>query len=283
MKATCIQGNRITLPMIGDVKIILHRPIPDGFTIKTATVVCKAGHWYVNLVLEDESVPEFIPDIKPTSENTVGIDLGLKSFLVTSEGESVEIPQHYRKTESRLARHQKQFDKTKKGSKRRRKKAVQLARIHRKIANKRRDFHHKQAKKLVDKYEVVAHEDLATKNMSARNKPKQGKNGEYLPNGQSAKSGLNKSILDAGWGQFLSILEVKASRAGRLTVACTPTGTSQVCSGCDIKVPKLLSDRWHSCPHCGCELDRDHNAAINVKRRALGHRVRNALKGKSRV
>jgi putative transposase len=212
---------------------------------------------------------------------TVGIDLGLKDFLVTSTGESVTIPQHYRKSESKLIRLQQKFSKTKSGSKRRHKKAAKLAKHHHKIANQRRDFHHKVAKSLVDKYEVVAHEDLKIKNMSARSKPREGQHNSYLPNGQSAKSGLNKSILDAGWGQFLLILAVKASRAGRLTLAVNPNGTSQVCSSCDAKVTKLLSDRWHSCPHCGCELDRDHNAAINIKKRAVGHPVLNALKSKS--
>lgn len=131
-----------------------------------------------------------------------------------------------------------------------------MAKHHRKIANKRRDFHHKLAKRLVDKYEVVAHKDLKSKNISDRNKSKQRECGSYLPNGQLAKSGLNKSILDPGWGQFLSILAVKASRTGRLTLALTSNATSQVCSSCNVKVPKLLSDRWHSCPHCGSELDR---------------------------
>jgi len=88
-----------------------------------------------------------------------------------------------------------------------------------------------------------------------------------------AKSRLAKSITDAGWGQFLQILSIKAERAGLLAIAVNPNGTSQDCSNCAHKVKKELSDRWHFCTSCGCELDRDHNAAINIRNRAVGHSV----------
>ncbi|MGC8711901.1 MAG: RNA-guided endonuclease InsQ/TnpB family protein, partial [Leptodesmis sp.] len=101
-------------------------------------------------------------------------------------------------------------------------------------------------------------------------KPKQDEAGKFLPNGQSAKSGLNKSIADAGWSQFIGILSFKAEKAGSRVVKVNPKGTSQHCSNCLNRVPKELSDRWHSCPHCGTELDRDTNAAILIKKVGLG-------------
>jgi putative transposase len=88
-----------------------------------------------------------------------------------------------------------------------------------------------------------------------------------------ARTRMAKSTHDAGWGQFLQILSIKAERAGLMTIAVNPNGTTQDCSGCGVKVPKTIADRWHSCPHYGCELDRDHNAAINIKHRAVGHFV----------
>lgn len=287
MKQTCITGNRITLPKIGSVKLVVHRPIPDGFKIKTATISRKADGWYAALALEDVTVPEPKIDLIPSLDNTVGIDLGLSSFLTTSNGEEVEIPQYYRKSHSSLQKLQQKLQHKKdKNSKRRQKAVKRLGKQHQRICDSRKDFHHKTANWLLSKGEVIAHEDLKVKNMSARCKPKQDESGKFLSNGQCRKAGLNKSILDAGWATFISILEVKAERAGQLVIAVNPSGTSQDCSGCGVKVPKLLEDRWHSCPNCKLELDRDHNAAINIKNKAVGHPVSakksNARRGKTK-
>ncbi len=267
MKANCIQGKFITLPKIGDVKLILHRPFPEGFVIKTCTVVHKPDGWYVTLSLSDAScftwakpktalahdtVPTISPDIN--LENAVGIDVGLKDFLVTSEGEFVPIPRLARKSEKRRKVLNKALSrKRKKGTKRRQKAGKRLSKHYQKVARQRKDFHFKTAKLLLDKYDIIAHENLNIKGL--------------------AKTRLSKSILDAGWGEFIAIVAVKAESAGRLAVAVNPSGTTQNCSGCGEKVPKTLADRWHSCPHCGTELDRDLNAAINIKNTALGRRV----------
>ncbi|GHO76937.1 hypothetical protein KSD_47080 [Ktedonobacter sp. SOSP1-85] len=111
--------------------------------------------------------------------------------------------------------------------------------------------------------------NIAPTNLSKRAKPKQDEEGKYLPNGASAKSGLNKSILDAGWGQFITFCTYKAENAGTSVVLVDPKYTSQVCSGCGTIRKKTLAERWHSC-ECGCELDRDHNAALNIKALWLG-------------
>ncbi|MGB3204665.1 MAG: transposase [Crinalium sp.] len=256
MKDGCLQGNLINLPMFGKVKIVLHRAIPDGFKIKTASVTKKADGFYITLSLEDATVPEIKPDFNPNKIG--GIDVGLKDFLTTSQGETVAIPQHYRKAQKRLKVIQKRLSRRNKGSNRRLKTIKQLGKQHKKVADKRRDFHFKTANNLLKKYDVIAVEDLNVKGL--------------------ARTRLAKSVLDAGWSSFLNILTNKAENAGLLVVPVSAHNTSQDCSNCGEKVPKKLHERWHDCPHCGCSLDRDYNAAINIKNRAEGHPV---LKAKS--
>lgn len=253
IKQNCIIGNKIKLPKIGEVKLVQHRAIPDGFKIKTATVIRKADGYHVILSLEDKTVPSVDTEVTPHLNNTIGIDMGLKAFLVDSQGEEVKIPQYYRQAQKQLRVKQKAVSRKVKGSNRRRKAVKKLAKQHQKVANTRKDFHHKTANDLLKKYDVVAHEKLNIKGL--------------------ARTRLALSINDAGWGQFLAILTSKAEKAGLLTVAVKPHGTTQECSSCGTVVKKALSDRWHSCPHCGFEADRDKNAAINIKNRAVGHSV----------
>ncbi|GAC1490112.1 MAG: RNA-guided endonuclease TnpB family protein [Chamaesiphon sp.] len=251
VKEGWLQGRIISLPMLGKVKVILHRPIPDGFKIKTVSITKKVDGFYVTLSLEDATIPTIKPDIKPDS--ITGIDVGLKEFLTTSEGETVAVPQYYRKAQKRLRVIGKRVSRRKKGSNRRHKAIKELGRQHQKVADKRKDFHFKTANYLLKKYDVVAVENLNVKGL--------------------ARTGLAKSVLDAGWSNFLSILGNKAVNAGLLVVPVSAHNTSQDCSGCGERVPKKLHIRWHDCPNCGCSLDRDHNAAINIKHRAVGHSV----------
>lgn len=264
-----IDGNKIELPKLGIFKVVWHRPLPEGFSVKTAIITQKADGWYITLTLEDVSVPEFASDIEPTIDNSIGIDLGLEKFLADSEGEFEPIPQHFRKSEEKLARLQQKVSTAKKGSRARKLLVRKVAKLHQKITRQQKQFHCKTAQKVLKKADVVFVEDLSVKNMSRRAKPKQDEAGKFLPNGQSAKSGLNKSIADAGWSQFVDILAFKAEKAGQRVVKVNPKGTSQHCSNCLNRVPKELSDRWHSCPHCGTELDRDTNAAILIKKVGL--------------
>ncbi len=256
MKQDCFEGNRINLPKIGKVKIILHRPIPDGFKIKTAQIIRKADGYYVALSLEDKAVPDFTPDIKPSLKNTLGIDMGLKDFLVDDQGSAIPIPQYYRKSQSRLRSIQKQVSRRQKGSNRWKKAVAKLGKQHKKVVDKRQDFHHKTANYLLTKAEVIAHEDLNIKGL--------------------AKTRLAKSINDAAWGNFLNILAFKAEKAGLLTVKVNPRNTTIDCSSCGQAIPKTLKDRWHCCCYCGLLLPRDWNAAINIKYRAVGHSVLNS-------
>ena len=252
-----LAGERLTLSKIGNLKVRLHRPMLG--TVKTCTIKREGEHWYVTCACEVEADP------LSASDATVGIDLGLLHFATLSTGETIENPRHYRRGQKKLALAQQKLSRGTRGSHRRERARKAVARAHRKIRNQRRDFLHKAARALVNRYGVIIMEDLKIANMSAAPAPKPDPNqgGAYLPNGASAKAGLNTSILDAGWGQFQAFCVAKAASAGRQVVFVDPRLTSQRCSHCGAIVKKDLSERWHSCS-CGCELDRDHNAAINI-------------------
>ena len=181
---------------------------------------------------------------------------------------------YYRKAQKVLEKRQQALSRKKRGSHRRDKARKVVAKAHRKIARQRKDFQQKAAKQLVDRYQMIVFEDIQTGNLTGKPKPKQDEKGAYLPNGASAKGGLNKSILDAGWGSFVQVCSVKAAWAGRTLIKVDPSFTSQVCSGCGQVRKKDLSERWHSC-ECGTESDRDVNAAINILER--GRRQQSAM------
>ena len=255
------------LTKIGESKIILHRPIIGK--IKTVTIKREVDEWYVTFSCEVEE-----PEKLPTSYEDVGIDLGVTHLATLSNGEMIEHPRYYRKAQKVLEQRQQALSRKKRGSHRRDKARKAVAKAHRKIASQRKDFQHKAAKKLVERYQVLVFEDIQTGNLTRKPKPKQDENGTYLPNGASAKGGLNKSILDACWSQFVQVCTYKAVWAGRTLIKVDPKFTSQVCSGCGQVRKKDLSERWHSCD-CGTELDRDVNAAINILER--GRRQQGAI------
>jgi len=240
-------GGVLNLSKIGEIPVIVHRPIPDGFKPKTCSLVKKADGWYASIVIEDASVHSPMPI--DTVKTAAGIDVGLKEFLVDSEGEAVPIQQHYRKAQAKLALAQRRLAHKIKGSANYQKLANHIACLHQHVARVRKDFHYQIAHKLCKTYDLIGLEDLNIKGL--------------------AKTRLAKSILDAAWGSFAQILEAVAVKCGNWIVKVNPYGTSQRCSGCDKNVPKALSVRTHECPHCGTVLDRDHNAAINIKNLAL--------------
>jgi len=200
----------------------------------------------------------------PVSYEDVGIDLGVTHLATLSNGEMIEHPRFYRQAKQTLEKRQQAVSRKKKGSHRREKAKRLMGKAHRKIRNQRKDFLHKQSRKIVNRYQVIVFEDIKISNLVKRPKSvKDEETGQYLPNGAAAKGGLNKSILDAGWGAFVHMCSVKAEEAGRTLVKVNPQFTSQICSGCGTVRKKDLSERWHSCD-CGAELDRDVNAAINI-------------------
>lgn len=245
-----------TLSKIGTIRLIQHREI-EGI-IKTCTIKREGEQWYTVFTCEVEA------EKLPISYEDVGIDLGITHFAALSDGTFIDNPRHYRRSEKKLAKLQQALARKKRGSHRRKKAVQAVTKAHRKIRNRRKDFHHKVSRQLVNKYQVIVFEDLLTANISKAPKPKQDdETGRYLPNGASAKAGLNKSILDAGWGMFVEMTKAKAASAGRTVLCVNPKYTSQICSGCGTVKKKDLSERWHSC-ECGAELDRDTNAALNI-------------------
>ncbi len=234
-----LKDGRLVLSKIGHIRVFRDRPLKGR--PKTATIIRKADGWYVSVVCEVEAEP--LP--KTVEKGAVGVDVGITHFATLSTGETVENPRCYRNAERSLAKAQRRVSRRKKGSKRREKAKALLRKAHQKVARQRRDHAHKTAKSLVERYDRIAVEDL---NVS----------------GMVENHHLAKAISDSGWAQFVQILSDKAESAGREVVKVNPRNTSQKCSGCGELVRKPLATRWHSCPSCGCELDRDHNAAINI-------------------
>ena len=213
--------------------------------------------WYVVFACEIEAQTKL-----PYTDFPIGIDMGLKHFMTDSNGDVVDNPRFFRKSLGLLKKKQQHLSKKKKGSNRRKRSVKLVAKAHKKVRNQRRDFHHKASRILVDTFETIVFEDLSMHHMVKRPKALLNENGKYLPNGAAAKGGLNKSILDAGWGSFIELVKHKAEWAGVTVMQVDPKKTSQMCSACGKEGEhKDLSVRTHVCIHCGVVLDRDHNAA----------------------
>ena len=237
----------LRLSKIGRIRIRVHRPLQG--TPKTVTISREADGWYACIACAEVS----IEPLSATGHET-GIDVGLHVFLITADGEIVENPRHHRTAEQRLARAQRRVSRRKQGSKRRRKAVALLKRTHQTVQRQRRDLHHKTALALLQQYDVVYLEDVQVRNM-VRN-----------PH-------LATSSSDAGWAAFRTILTATAACAGRQVLVVPPAYTSQDGSGvlpdgsrCIQRVAKSLSVRTHVCPSCGLVLDRDANAALNIRR-----------------
>ena len=250
----------LNLPKIGLVPFVYNRPIPEGFKVKTGSVIREVDGWYISLTIEDITVPVEAVEIQPTLKNSKGIDLGLLYYAVTSDGEFIEVPKFFRFSEHRLSKLQARLAQKLKRSKPWKILKSKIAKLHQLIARQRLDWQFKLAYQLFNDCQVLFLEDLQITNLMRRCKAKLGDNGQFLANGQSAKSGLNKSLQDAAFGQFVQVLEYVASKLGKRVIKVDPKGTSQHCWECLNKVSKRLSERWHSCPKCGQELDRDYNS-----------------------
>jgi len=239
-------GTKVELSCIGKVKVKLHRPIVG--TVKQVRVTLAGdGHWYVTFVCDNVRVEHLT-----ATGASVGIDVGVTTFAALSTGETVENPRRYESALQLLKTADRKVTRRKRGSRRRRKAVVLLAKQHDRVRRARLDFHHKAARGIVARFDSVAVENLSIKGL--------------------AQMRLAKQVHDAGWAQFIRILAYKAESAGREFIKVEPRGTSQECSGCGATVRKSLSVRVHDCPHCGLVLDRDVNAAKNVQSR--GHRDR---------
>ncbi len=269
------EQNRICIDLgkIGRVPIAFHRSIPPGFKVKAGTVIREADGWYISLTLEDKTVPATVVEIQPTDKNTLGIDLGITNYVYLSNGERIENPRFLRKSAEKLAKLKSKLADRVKGSKPWQIIKNKISRLHQFVARTRLDFQFKIAHELFSKCDVLVVEDLSIKNLTRRTKIKtdiEDNKLVYLPNGQAAKSGLNKSMLDAAHGQLIAVLKYVAWKLGKGVLFVNPKGTSQHCWNCLNKVPKELSERWHSC-QCGESLDRDENSAKLIKRIGLNY------------
>jgi len=220
--------------------------------IKRVRIVKRADGYYVQFCINLD-VREYAKPLEPTKK-CVGLDVGLKVFYANSDGETVEIPQYYRKAEKRLNRlNRKKSKKFRKGqpqSKNYQKARKRYARKHLRVSRQRRGFASKEALRVIKSNDFIAYEDLNVK-------------------GMVKNSRLAKSINDVAWSTFRQWLEYFGFKYGKATVAVAPHNTSQNCSNCGQKVPKSLSTRTHICPHCGYVEDRDINAAINILKKGL--------------
>ena len=273
---SCSVGGKwlyLTLPKMGIIKIRHHRPLPDGAILKSVQIIKKSDGWYINLRLKDDTVPEFNPDIIPTWSNSLGMDAVLHEnhYLATSEGTKLPSLKSFRKSQDALAQISKRKSSKRKGSKSRRKLARKEAKLHQKIARSRKDHAYNNAQKLLATgKKVFFHEKLNLKGLSQKNKPQQNESGQYIPNGQSSKSGLNKSWADAGFGQFFEILKYKAEKAGAVVIPVNPSYTSQLLPHKDEFIFTDVSIRSYWDEELQILIDRDISSGINLKRVGLG-------------
>ena len=231
-------GNRIKLGTIGRIKVKIHRAVEGE--IKTATIIKDVDQWYVAFAVEE-------PERQTSNQNdkAVGIDVGVTNLITLSDGKNIEAPKFLRKAEERIKRLQKTLSRKKRGSHRREKSRILLAKAWRKVRRQRDDFAHKISNNLVKEYGIIVFEDLNIKSMVKNHS-------------------LASAIMDSCWYKLRQFTVYKAERRGGRVIFVNPAGTSQKCSGCREMVQKPLSERVHMCPKCGLVLDRDVNAARNI-------------------
>lgn len=232
-----LDGKYLSIRNVGRFKLRLSRPI-DG-DIKTVTIRrSSTDKWYATFSCDNVSLKPL-----PKTGRMIGIDVGCESFLTTSEGERIENPRFFKKSQDILTMRQQRLSHRVKGSHRRQKSRILVAKAYERIRNQRRDFHFKVANQLLKENDTICIEKL---------------------NSWNSHRSLNRSMRDVAWFEFFDILHFKAAEAGREVVKVPAKDTTQLCSQCGSRVPKDLSVRVHSCPHCGLTIDRDFNSALNI-------------------
>ena len=238
--------------MPGGLKLHLHRPMPGDPDIRSCVFRRDGRGWHVCLQIA-VGVPE-----KRAVSTALGVDLGLKVFAYCSDNVVIANPRIAQRAENELRCRQRALARCKRGSNRRRKVRSRVARLHRKIADTRNTWLHQQSAALVKRADLIAVEDLKVSNMIRH-------------------PTLARSISDASWSRFVSMLEYKAEKAGAHLIRVDPRNTSQKCSGCGELVLKSLAVRTHSCPSCALVIDRDHNASLNILRAGIGAGALNVI------
>ena len=238
-----LSDGKLRVQHVGMIKIKLHRAI-EG-TVKTVSLKLEGDKWFAVFSCDLGEV-----NVEPSHNPAVGIDVGIESFLTTSDGQHMPNPRYLKSELPALRRAGRSVSRKKKGGQNRKKAVKKLRKLHAKIKNLRHDHRHKTALELCRRYGLIAVEGLNIKGMLGNRR-------------------LSRAIADAAWGGFLATLKHKAESAGVSVVEVSARGTSQECSGCGAIVSKKLSERMHRCPHCGLSLHRDVNAARVIFARAL--------------
>lgn len=254
-----LKGERLLFSsgIIGGLRLRMHRPLPEGAVIKSAVFTRSDGIWQVALSVG-------VPLVANDNAKPVGIDVGIEHLATSSNGVHHANRRPGDRRARALRRAQRALARCKRGSKRRRKVAARLRREQRRLRNDRSTHLHEMANIIVREGELIFVEDLKLMNMTRSARGTREEPGTNV----WAKSGLNRALLDAAPGRLISFLRYKAARAGGMVIEVDPRGTSQLCSSCGATVTKPLSMRRHHCA-CGADLQRDHNAALNILQRGL--------------
>jgi putative transposase len=257
---------RVRLQGVGHVRVHQHRPVRGR--VKTISIKREGRRWYV--VLACDEVPA---EPLAATGSMVGIDMGVTHFLTTSHGEQAENPRFLESMAEKLTVAQQHLStfptRTRRRTKKHRAAVRKVAKLHAKIRRQRLDHHHKRANELIRDHDVIAHEKLNTAGMTKAPAPKPDRVGGFLPNGAAAKAGLNRSILDAGWGLFLGILAQKAESAARRVIPVDARNTSRTCPECGhVAKENRVTQAKFECSACGFVANADHVGALNVLSRA---------------
>jgi putative transposase len=241
-----IENKKIRLPKIGWVRVVQHREIPETQTIKSCTISkTPSGKYYIGILVEFE---QYIQPSEPKKENVLGLDMDIKNLYTDSQGIKAEYPRYYREALEKLQKEQRKLSLMQKGSNNRNKQRIKVAKLHEKVANCRKDFLHKKSRELVNKFDVIAIEDLNMKAMS-----------QCL--------NLGKSVTDNSWGAFTTFLKYKLEDMGKQLIKIDRWyPSSKTCNECgEINHELKLSDRKWVCKDCGSIIERDYNAAKNIR------------------
>ncbi len=276
-KGIKVKSNKIYLPKLGWMRFFNSRPIPTGFTIKAATIRKRQDGWYVSLRIEDKAVPDYISKPLTGIKSVLGCDMGITKLVHLSDGHQVKNPKFAtnKKIKRRLKIRQRRVNRKIKGSKNRKKAAVQVGKVHKKISNKRQAYQWEIANLIASrKVDAIAVEDLNVSGMLKRCRPKIDETtGRFLPNGQSRKKGLNRSISDASWNELIQKTEYMAEKSGKVLIKVNPKHTSQKCNVCGHVDASSRDKEKYICTACGHMAHADINAAKNIKKLAMNNIV----------